>query len=218
MKKQRARHLAAARCIANIDPRNRGRHAVDRAAADGRDRQGAVAQCAGADHGRADRRADRPRDRAAVPHHGRPEATRSRHRLRLAPHGGDLPDLRPDLPFSATASSSANDRPRNEFRRRRPDDGRPRHRRTLSSARGQASARSGSRSSTSPTTTHQRRELHRARRRGPGRRRTGRLRAHARSLRPLFGVDRRTAGTVALEGSRSRSRNRATRSMPASAS
>ena len=57
-----------------IDAQPAGRRPVDRPAPGGRDRQGAVLCVARADHGRADRGADRGRGRAAVRHHAPAEA------------------------------------------------------------------------------------------------------------------------------------------------
>ena len=81
----------------NLDHRSahRRRRPDRRQAADGRDRQGAVVQLARADHGRADRRAQRRRDRRTVRHHPRAEGARRRHRLHLAQDGRAEADRRP---------------------------------------------------------------------------------------------------------------------------
>ena len=66
-----------------------------RPAADGGDRQGHLAQRAGADHGRADRVAVRPRGQPAVPDHRGTATAGCRHPVHLASHGGGVPDRRP---------------------------------------------------------------------------------------------------------------------------
>ena len=93
------RHAARRRQAQRRRGRNLRRHASEarsahgsvaadhRAPADGRDRQGAVLPLARADHGRADRGAERRRDQRALHDHSPAQGGRRGHRLHLAQDG-----------------------------------------------------------------------------------------------------------------------------------
>ncbi len=91
-----ARHPGAARGPRSHRHPSRaaGAHAVGRRAADRRDRQGDQLRCPRHPDGRADRRARRPRGRAALRHHPWSHPPRGRDPVRVPPAQGGLRPLR----------------------------------------------------------------------------------------------------------------------------
>ena len=79
--------------------------AADGLLAADRDRQGPLAGRPRPDLRRADRRARQERDRAPLRPHATAAGARHLDRLHLAPHGGDLRDLRPRSRSCATGAS-----------------------------------------------------------------------------------------------------------------
>ena len=91
------KHRDANACVAmgvDLDPNAKLRQPLDRAAADGRNLQGAAAQCARDRTRRTDQFAVAPRDRSAVQARARPAGGQPRADLHLAPHGRDLRAVR----------------------------------------------------------------------------------------------------------------------------
>ena len=91
----RAREILASLDIHDLDVGPDGGGALGRQPAAGRDREGALAERARPDHGRADGGADRGRRRAAVRDRPAAEGARRRRRLHQPPAGRDLRPRRP---------------------------------------------------------------------------------------------------------------------------
>ena len=115
-------------------------------AADRRDRQGHLAQCARPHHGRADRLAVRARGRPAVRHHRSPASRGRRHPLHLPPHGGGVRDRRPGHDPARRTLDLDSPRCRADPSERHPRHGRPRGRGALQATPSRIRARSCSRS------------------------------------------------------------------------
>ena len=91
---RRGRGASSAGSACDIDPRRPAAGPVDRRPADHRDRQGHLARRAAADHGRADRRAERRRGRAALRRRPQPARRGPRAGLHLPPLRRGLRPLR----------------------------------------------------------------------------------------------------------------------------